>query len=182
MTQEKGNQPDSGLRHILIHSYKDGMIAFMHDHPDTFGELVELAVAEEGKLSWRAVWLLWSCMEPNDPRIRPYVSRLLELLPGGNESYQRDALMVLQRMERTEEQDGILYDICTRIWMKVNSIPSVRYNAFRCMVSIANKFPELADETIGLAEPKYLNTLSPGVRQSVARILKEISSNKSSKQ
>ena len=172
---KKGKQPESGLRHILTHAHKDGMIAFMHDHPDTFGELVDLAVADEGKLSWRAVWLLWSCMEANDPRILPFIPRFLELLPGGNESYQRDALMVLQRMERTEEQDGILYDICTRIWVKVNSIPSVRYNALRCMVSIARTFPELAAETISLAEPKYVNTLSPGVRHSVARILKEIS-------
>ena len=173
--RENGNQPESGLRHILVHAHKDGMISFIQSHPDTFGELVELAVAEEGKLSWRAVWLLWSCMEPNDPRVRPFIPRFLERLPGENESYQRDTLMVLQRMERTEEQDGILFDICTRIWMKVNSIPSVRYNAFRCMVSISRKFPELAAETIGLAEPKYVNSLSPGVRHSVQRIIHEIS-------
>lgn len=174
-SSKKANLPESGLRHILTHAYKDGMISFIQDHPESFGELVELSVADEGKLSWRAAWLLWSCMEPNDPRIRPFIPRFLELLPRGNESYQRDALMVLQRMERTEEQDGILYDICTRIWMKVNSIPSVRYNAFRCMVSIARKFPELAEETISLAETKYVNSLSPGVRHSVARILNEIS-------
>jgi hypothetical protein len=158
-----------------MNAYKDGMIDFMQSHPEAFEELVALAVSEEGKLSWRAVWLLWSCMEPNDLRIRPFIPRFLEQLPGENESYQRDTLMVLQRMERTEEQDGILFDICTRIWMKVNSIPSVRYNAFRCMVSISRKFPELAGETIGLAEPKYVNSLSPGVRSSVRRILHEIS-------
>jgi len=158
-----------------MNAYKDGMISFTQSDPEAFEELVALAVSEEGKLSWRAVWLLWSCMETNDLRVRPFIPRFLELLPVENESYQRDTLMVLQRMERTEEQDGILFDICTRIWMKVNSIPSVRYNAFRCMVSISLKFPELADETIGLAEPKYVNSLSPGVRSSVKRILNEIS-------
>lgn len=158
-----------------MNAYKDGMISFMKSHPETFGELVELAVSKEGKLSWRAVWLLWSCMEPNDPRIRPFIPRFLELLPAENESYQRDTLMVLQRMDRTEEQDGILFDICTRIWIKVNSIPSLRHNAFRCMVSISRKFPELAAETISLAEPKYVNSLSPGVRHSVVRIINEIS-------
>jgi len=92
-------------------------------------------------------------MEKNEQRIQPFVPLFLELLPVEKEPYQCDALMVLQRMERSKEQDDILFDICSRIWIKVNSISSLRCNAFQCVVSVSRKFPEIAAKTIGLAYP-----------------------------
>jgi len=165
---------ESPLEHKLLNSYKDEMISFMYAHPEFFEEAIQLAIADKQPYSWRAAWLLWSCMEENDQRIRKYIKRIVSSIKTKNNGHQRELLKILLQMELKEEYEGILFNICMDIWEQINKTPSVRINALKFIIKIAKKHNELAKEIIFLTEDHYLESLSPGVKHSVSKLMKEL--------
>ena len=76
--KKSSNPLETTLENKLLNSYKDEMISFMDTHPEFFEEAIELAIADKQPYSWRAAWLLWSCMEENDKRIRKYIKKIID--------------------------------------------------------------------------------------------------------
>ena len=66
---------ETKLEHILTNSYKADMISYMKSHPEDFEEAIKLAITDKQPYSWRAAWLLWSCMDKNDQRINKYIEK-----------------------------------------------------------------------------------------------------------
>jgi len=95
-------------------------------------------------------------------------------LPTKNEGHQRELLKILLQMDLTENQESFLFDVCMTIWEQVNSSPSIRHNAFRYIVKMAKKYPELSNEISVLTQNRYMETLSPGARKSVYKMVKGI--------
>ena len=91
------------MEHILTHSYKADMISYMKFHPEDFDELIKLSIANKQPYSWRAAWLLWSCMDKNDPRIHRYVEKIIDTLPTKCDDQLRELLIILQRMELNDD-------------------------------------------------------------------------------
>jgi hypothetical protein len=50
--------------------------------------------------------------------------------------------------------------------------PSVRYNAFKIIVKIAEKHPELSHEIGMLIQDQYIESLSETVKKSIAKMVK----------
>lgn len=162
---------DSKLEQILMTSYKDEMISFMETHTEYFEEAIELAVSDEEKLSWRSAWLLRSCMEKNDLRIRKYINKIIKGLPGKEDGHQRELIKILLQMRLNEEQEGNLFDVCMNLWEGIHKSPSVRFTAFKFIYGITEKYPELKSEVEYLTQDHFLETLSPGIRHSAKRII-----------
>lgn len=165
---------ESLLKHKLLNSYKDEMILFMDAHPEFIKEAIQLAIADKQPYSWRAAWLLWSCMEENDKRIRKYIKKIIDSFKTKNDGHQRELLKILLQMELKEEYEGILFNLCMDIWEQINKTPSVRINALKFIIKIAKKHPELSQEISFLTQDHYLDSLSPGVKHSVSRMMKEL--------
>ena len=165
---------ESPLEKTLTSCYKDEMISFMNSHPECFEEAVELAVSDKQLYSWRAAWLLWSVIEVNDKRIKKYIKRIVNAAKTKSDSHQRELLKILLMMELDEKYEGVLYDICMGIWKQISKAPSVRVNALKLIVKIANKHPELKQEISFLAQDHYLESLSPGAWHSVKKKLKDL--------
>jgi len=127
---------ETALEQILTNSYKAGMISYLAAHPEDFDELIKLAISDKRRYSWRAAWLLWSCMEKNDRRIKRYVKNIIETIPGKADNQQRELLIVLQQMDINEEFEGLLFNHCVTIWEKITKKPSVRCNAFKMIVRL----------------------------------------------
>jgi hypothetical protein len=164
----------SPLERTLTSCYKDEMISFMNSHPECFEEAVELAVSNKQPYSWRAAWLLWSVIEENDKRIKKFIRRIVNAAKTKNDSHQRELLKILLMMELDKKYEGVLFNICMGIWEQISKAPSVRVNALKLIVKIANKHPELKQEIPFLAQDHYLESLSPGARHSVKKRLKEL--------
>jgi hypothetical protein len=159
----------------LLNSYKDEMISFMHAHPEFFEEAIQLAISDKQPYAWRAAWLLWSCMEMNDRRIRKYIKSIVDNLGDKEDGHQRELLKILLKMDISEECEGILFDHCMDIWEQINKAPSVRINALQFIIKIANKHPELTKEIKFLAEDHYLESFSPGAKRSVLKLINQLS-------
>jgi len=162
----------SELKHILISAYRDEMIAFLNSHPEYFEEAIALALSDDQPYSWRAAWLLFNCMEENDGRVRKHIKRIIQTLPERKDGHQRELLKILLRMELGETHEALLFDICVSIWEQPGKSPSVRSTAFRFIVNMAEKYPELSNEITGLTQNWYLDTLSPGVKRSIQRMVR----------
>lgn len=162
------------LEICLTHNYKDGMVAFLKAHPECWEEAIELAITNKQPYSWRAAWLLWSCLEKNDTRIQPHIQSLIEGLKDKKDGHQRELLKILFVMELSEEQESNLLDYCIRLWKDSQKTPSVRYTTFRFIHKIASKYPELRNEIKLYAEKKYVETLSPGVRKSINKLIQSL--------
>ena len=162
------------LEHLLTHSYKDQMISDMSANPAFFEEALHLAFSNKQPYAWRASWLLWSCMEPNDQRIRKYIPDIIRCIPVCRDNQQRELLKILYLMDMNEEHEGILYNHCVGIWEKLHKQPSARYNAFKMILKIAKKYPDLHQEIKFLTQEPYIDTLSQAVRRGVLRMLKEL--------
>lgn len=165
---------ETALEHILLKTYKTTMIRFMAEHPEAFEEAIQLAVIDKPSYSWRAAWLLWSCMEKNDQRVRPYVNTIIEILPLRKENLQRELFKILFNMDLNEDCEGRLFDRCLVVWEQIHKKPSVRLNAFQLIIKIARKYPELSNEIELLTQEQYTDSLSPGVKHSINRLQKTL--------
>jgi hypothetical protein len=165
---------ETNLEYVLTHCYKAEMIAYLQGHPEDFEEAVMLAIGNKQPWSWRAAWLLWSCMKKDDPRIRRHIPAIIDALPAKADGHKRELLKILQEMELSEDQQGVLFNICADVWEKIAQSPSVRYQAFRFMVTIARQYPELANEISLFVRPQYTDSLSPGIKKGVLRMMAEI--------
>jgi len=162
------------LEIILSNSYKDGMIAFLGTHPEYFVEAIELALGDKQPYSWRAAWLLWSCMEENDDRIQAYITKIIDTIPSKKDGHQRELMKILTKMELNEDHEGYMFNLCMSVWEAINKRPSVRYNALVFILKMAKKHPDLLNEIAWLTQDQYLETLSPGIRHSVKRMVKQV--------
>ena len=150
------------------------MISFMDTHPEFFEEAIELAISDKQPYSWRAAWLLWSCMEENDKRIQKYIKKIVDTLETKDDGHQRELIKILLKMELKEDYEGILFDHCMDIWEQINKTPSVRVNALKLIIKIAKKHPELAKEITFITEDHYLESLSLGAKNSVSKLMREL--------
>jgi len=159
---------------ILTKYYKDEMVSIFSDRPELLNELLELALGNEARYSWRAAWLLNSCIQPHDERIQKCISKIMHVLPGKKDGHQRELLNMLMKLKIDEDTEGELFDLCISLWEQIHKSPSVRYTAFRIILSIIQKYPEMAQEISFLMQPQYLETLSPGIKRAVLMRYEEV--------
>jgi hypothetical protein len=165
---------ETALEWTLTNSYKADMISYLASHQEDFEELIKLAISDKQPYSWRAAWLLWSCMEENDHRIRRYLKIIIDTLSTKNDEQQRELLILLQKMEIRDELEGSLFNHCVSLWEKTGKKPSVRYNAFKIIVKIAEKHPDLSHEIGMLIQDQYIESLSATVKNSIAKMIKRL--------
>lgn len=161
----------SNLEQTLIICYKPEMVAYLDAHPGDFQQAIDLALSDHQPYAWRAAWMLFSCMEKNDARLKVHLDDIIRIIPHRKDGHQRELLKILMQMDIGEEQEGRLFDLCMSIWEQAGKAPGVRYIAFRIILQLASKYPELKTEIGFLTQEHYLQTLSPGVKNAVIRLL-----------
>ncbi len=161
---------ETELEKVLMSFHKAEMTMYMANHPESFEELIQLAIDDKQPYSWRAAWLLWGCMEENDSRIKEHIRTIIRSVQGKKDGHQRELIKILYLMNLDEIDEGILFDHCISIWEKINKQPSVRFNAFKMILKISRKYPELAKEIDFLLQDHYLETLSNGARRALLKM------------
>jgi hypothetical protein len=165
---------ETPLQHILTHSYKVGVIAYIQAHPEDFEEAIELSISDKHPYCWRAASLLWNVMEDNDIRIKPYLKKIIDTIAYKKDGHMRELLKVLLKMELDDEFEGIIFNFCMETWEKINKQPSVRYVAFQFIIKTVKRHPELSKEVAFLTQNQYIDPLSPGAKNSILRMIKKL--------
>ncbi|MEP1307203.1 MAG: hypothetical protein ABJK11_05680 [Balneola sp.] len=162
------------LEQVLLRRNKSEMIQFLSKNPEHFDKAMLLAMGIEPPLCWRAAWLIGGVIKKNDPRIKPHIPKIIQVLPDRNDGHQRELLKILLKMDLTEDFESLLFDLSVNVWEQVRKQPSVRSFAFKGMVKVAEKYPELKDEVILLSQPQYVNPLSAGIRKGILKTIQEL--------
>jgi len=165
---------ETALEEVIMSFNKEKMILFMDSHPEAFEEAIKLALSDKQPHSWRAASLLWSFIEENDKRIQKHIKEIINAIESKKDGHQRELLKILLKMDLNKKHEGFLFDLCMNLWEQINKDPSVRVTAFKFIVKMAKKYPELSKEISFLTQDHYLETLSPGVKNSVAKLIKEL--------
>lgn len=164
----------SQLRSKLISSYKEEMVAFLKSQPEYFNEAINLAISDDQPFAWRSAFYLGSCMEDNDARVKKYIKPILACIKNKNDGHQRELLKILYRIKLSDKQEGMVFDICIRLWEQISKDPSVRMTALKFILKIAKPHPELLNEIKPLVQDHYLELLSPGVKKSINRMIQDL--------
>ena len=171
--KNKPAAPETPFEHILLSSYKQGMISYVHSHPEAYSEAVSLAVSDKQPYSWRAAQLLWSCIEPDDLRIRKHLKKIISYLPFAVDNQKSQLLKILLLMKIPNNLGGLVLDESISCWKDITKMPSLRYRALVLILTIAKRFPELSHEISLLHNEHYFSTFSPGVKRSAERLFRE---------
>jgi len=165
---------EDSLEHILSKLLKKELIAYIESNPKKVVEVIQLAKSNKPPHSSRAAYLLSKIITKNSIDIEQHVVQILDILPLVEDGQQRDLINVLNEITLSEEEEGILYDLCISFWSDLNKIPSIRFNAFRYILKTCKKYPELNNELILLTEDYYLDTLSQGIKKAILKRLQEL--------
>lgn len=165
---------ETELEHILNNSTKDEMVSYIKKHPSCFDEAIALSISDKSPYCWRAVWALNSSIKKNDPRISPFIQKVIDCFPSKDDGHQREIIRLLMKMKLDEDQEGYLYDHCVTVWEQISKQSSVRYFAILFILDIVKKYPDLQNEIKVLTEDHYLEPISPGIRKSIIKQIKTI--------
>lgn len=147
---------------------------YVKANPSAFEELFELAMQPDNPFSWRAAWILNASMRKNDARLTPYISQIIEVTSNGNPSIQRELLKTLLRLTPSEDEEGLLFDMAVTLWQDISKPPAVRSTAFKHIMYIAKKHTEIQNELPFLVQSHYIESLSPGIKRSVEKMIKQL--------
>ena len=164
----------SQLEKILVSSYKEEMIVFLKTHPECFDEAIKLALSDNQPFAWRSAFVLFDYIDENDTRIKKHINTIIKCINDKKDGHQRELLKIQYKMNLSEKQEGIVFDTCIRLWEQIGKNPSVRITAFKFILKIASKYPELLEEIKFLLNEEYLETLSPGVKHSIRKMIKDV--------
>lgn len=76
---------------------------------------------------------------------------------------------ILLKLELAEEQESQLIDICINLWKDIEAKPTVRFYAFRMLIEIAKKYPDLETEIRLLTSDLYMDSLTQGIRRVIEK-------------
>lgn len=160
------------MKEILAGRFqKEDVVKLLNSNIDCFYQTLGIALESDYPASWRAAWVIYNSIERNDSRLQKSVADIIKAIRGKREGHQRELLRITGQLEIPEEFEGVLFDICMDIWEKTSNIPSLRLFAFRNIYRIASRYPELKTELTALTQPQYIETLSPGIRNSLRQML-----------
>lgn len=162
------------LDSVLRRRVKSEVADFLTIHPQYFEDAINLALSNNQPTCWRAAWMISDSINNNDPRVKPYIHKIIEELPKLEDGHQRELLKILLKMKLEEDFESLLFDLCVDLWEQVRKQSSVRNFAFKGMLKVAEKYPDLNNEILTLTQPHFIHPLSPGIRKSVVKSIRSL--------
>ena len=171
---KRNEQAESDLERIIMTAYKEEMMTFIKLDDKYFLEAIKLSLTSKQPYAWRAAWLVHSCLEENDNRVKPYIPEFIQNLKGKPEGHMRELMKILYLVDLDEDQEGELFNHCISTWEQLGHRPAVRYVAFKHILKIAQKHLDLLPEILLLAQEQYTESLSPGIKHSIQKMIKAV--------
>ena len=153
---------------------KDEVLADL-DFPHDQDLLFSHALSGE-TTAWRALWYWYHLLDANHAQLpKIYHQKLLDALTQSNsDGHQRELIKLLSRASLSEDAEGQFFDCCLAFWENPKHDPSLRFVALKSLEPILKKYPETIEELEGFMESRYLESLSPGIRNALVKWWKSL--------
>ncbi len=139
-----------------------------------FESLIDLMIVGKPPIPQRAAWVFSTVAEKHQWLIKPYISKLIELLPTFKHwGIQRCILFVYEKIEIPENKMGEMFEICYNYVNNAKVPVAVRVFAMQILYNISLKEPDLQNE-IKLLIESHLDTGSAGYLSRAKKILNKL--------
>jgi hypothetical protein len=145
----------------------------IQNNPEYQDQLFSIATGTLKPQAWRATWLIRQALPKEKLRLLIKPDAVIGVVSKREEGHQRELLKLIEPLPLTEEQESSLFDTCLSIWEEIAKTPSVRITAFKTMLNIAKKYPELKNELSFLVQDHYTESLSPGIKASLEKTIRQ---------
>jgi hypothetical protein len=159
------------------HSKKMALLVsrYVGNDPERFALLVDLCFDEDVRVVQRAMWVVSHCTDNFPELIIPHLGRFLEY--AGNEpphvAVKRNVLRIMKSGPIPEELEGAVYDLCWKLAYSTKEDVAVRAFALFVMCRVAEKYPELREEVISIAEG-FAESESKGLLSCGRNVVKQL--------
>ena len=156
------------------HSKRQTMaiVRYVGSDPKRFRELMTIFLGDEYRPTQRASWAVNYCVEHHPELVRPYLSKLIDLLEDreGHDAIRRNIARLLQFVNVPARHRGRVFDACYDLVDDPKQPVAVRVFAMSVAANIAKTEPALMNE-LRLMCNKYLPTASAGFRSRARKVL-----------
>jgi len=156
------------------HSKRQTMaiVRYVGDDPKRFRELMAIFLGDEYRPTQRASWAVNYCVQHNPELVKPYLSKLIDLLDerDGHDAIRRNVARLLQFVEIPTRHQGRVFAACYDLVDDPKQPVAVRVFALTVAADLAKDKPDLMSE-LRLMCNKYLPTASAGFRSRARRVL-----------
>lgn len=147
-------------------------IDFISDHPEHIGILMNIAMDDSLKDSWRACWLINKIQEKQPLLFETYVDRIIDfLLKTNDSSKKREFLRLICLYSIPEEKAGLMLDFCINQFTSASEPIAVRVHAMQILFNISETEPDLKYELIQLIEHELEYHSSAGIKSRGGKLL-----------
>ncbi|MDX8338438.1 hypothetical protein SLH46_04530 [Draconibacterium sp. IB214405] len=139
--------------------------ASMLNDPAQFNTLVQLALNDTRKKSWRAAYLVDKIHDEKPELLQPYLPALVEQLKTEQNASKRRHWLKLISMNKIDEAHfGFLFDFCINTFTSGNEAIAVRVHAMQILYNISEMEPDLKPEVLQLIEQEMEYHPTAGIR------------------
>ena len=124
--------------------------------------------------SWRSAWVVNHLMKKDDKRIKKHLTKIIKSINGKTDGHQRELIRIVRKMNLSEKNEGLFFDICMQVWEDVHKKPATRHYAGLFIIEMAKKYPEIKNELEYLTTDYYTKTLSTDIKRIFERELAKI--------
>lgn len=146
------------IREEILRKHSKKQAVFISDYigndPERFEELVELFFDEDIRVVQRSAWIISHCADNYNDIVVPYLGRFIEYAKNDppHVAVKRNVVRVMQNCRIPEDIEGRVYDLCWAFSNSTKEDIAVRAFSLRVLVRIAEKYPELCDEVLSVAD------------------------------
>ncbi len=133
------------------HTRKDAIAIkdYITSNPSAISDLMALFFSDSIQLSQRSSWALLFIGLESPWIIKPYLSKMVDLLPTANHDAQiRNTIRIFEEIEIPEDLEGPLFEHCFNYLMDHKRPTAIRAFSLHVLEKIAHRHPELKHELI----------------------------------
>jgi len=138
------------------HSKKQAVLIsdYIGNDKKRFDALVELFFDEEPLVVQRSAWVIGHCADNYADIVVPYLTRFIEYAKNDppHVAVKRNVVRVMQTCSIPEDIEGPAYDLCWNFSNSTKEDIAVRAFSLRVLYRIAERYPELIEEVISVAD------------------------------
>lgn len=140
------------------------VLAELHNDPACFDLLMEIALYDQGKNSWRAAWLADRVNEKQPHLIIPYLEKLVQQLKTEKQhGKKRHFLKLISQNEIEEKNFGFLFEYCLTVLTSSKEPPANRVHAMQILYNLSEYEKDLKPEVLALIEHEMEYHSTPGI-------------------
>lgn len=142
----------------------DYLIKEIAQNGDYYKILMSIALYDSHPKSWRAAYLIDKINALYSELLNPFLNEMIERVKiEKSESKRRHFLKLISMKNLPEEQQGLMFDFCIKIFTSAKEPIAVRVHAMQILYNISEKEPELKPEILSLIEYEMENHSSAGI-------------------